>query len=206
MNKYTQEHYDFIAKNVKGLSNKELLKLVNDKFNNLFSLKTLKAYKANNKLSSGLTGQFEKGHVPTNKGKKLSRETYEKIKSTMFKKGNIPQNHRPIGSERVNTKDNLIQIKIAEPNKWQYKQRYIWEKETGNKIPKDRVIIFLDGNQRNFEPSNLACISKNENLRLNQKKLRSEHADITLTNINIVRLDNVIKEKMEGKRQNNGKC
>lgn len=56
---------------------------------------------------------MKNGNIPFNKGKKgyMSAEQYEKCKQTMFKKGNIPANHRPIGSERVG-KDGYILIKI----------------------------------------------------------------------------------------------
>lgn len=193
-NKYSKDIFDFISKNVKGKSNIELLEIVNKKFNNLFTLQKLKAYKKNNHLSSGLTGKFKKGHIPQNKGQKMSPEHYKKCSGTMFKKGHCPHNHKPVGSERVENKDNMILIKVAEPNKWMYKQRYIWEQVTGEKVPKESIVTFLDGNNRNFDISNLACITKNENCRLNKNKMRSNSADITKVNISLVRLDNKLRE------------
>ena len=35
---------------------------------------------------------------------------------TWFKKGHIPANYRPVGSERVNA-DGYIEVKVADPNK-----------------------------------------------------------------------------------------
>ena len=76
-------------------------------------------------------GCFKKGNVPFNKGKKwadyVSKKGQENSRKTTFKKGNIPHNHRPVGSERI-TKDGYTEIKIKEPNKWQLKHRYIYEK------------------------------------------------------------------------------
>lgn len=192
-NKYGEDVYNFIKKHVKSRTNAELLELVNNKFGNIFTCKTLKGYKANHKLSSGLTGYFTKGHTPYNKGQKMSQEQYKKCAGTMFKKGNIPHNHRPLGSERID-QDGFIEIKIEEPNKWMLKQRYIWEQTTGEKIPKGGIITFLDGDRRNFDISNLAFITKNENCRLNHRKMRSDFADITKANISIVRLDSKIRE------------
>lgn len=42
---------------------------------------------------SGKVGRFKKGHVPANKGKKMSPHVYEKLKPTMFKPGNMPHNY-----------------------------------------------------------------------------------------------------------------
>lgn len=192
-NKYGEDVYEFIKNNVKNRTNAELLELVNNKFGNIFTYKTLKGYKANHKLSSGLTGYFSKGHIPHNKGQKMDPEKYKKCAGTMFKKGNIPHNHRPLGSERID-QDGFIEIKIEEPNKWMLKQRYIWEQTTGEKIPKGGIITFLDGDRRNFDISNLARITQNENCCLNKNKMRSKSAQITKTNINIVRLDSKIRE------------
>ena len=100
----------------------------------------------------------------------MSKEQYNKCKNTMFKKGNIPANHRPIGSERI-TVDGIVEIKIAEPNKWKAKARVIYEKEFGT-IPKGYIIIYLDGNKQNLEPNNLKAISRKENLIMNHSKLR----------------------------------
>lgn len=191
-NKYNKEVYDFIKKHVKNRTNAELLELVNKKFGNIFTLTKLKAYKCNHKLFSNLTGYFPKGYIPFNKGRKMPSEVYEKVKATMFQKGNTPHNHRPLGSERE-TRDGFIEIKTEEPNKWELKHRVIWKQLTGKNIPKDSIITFLDGNTKNFAIDNLACITKNENARLNQNKLRSEYGEITQTNINIIRLDNLVK-------------
>lgn len=192
-NKYGEDVYNFIKKHVKNRTNVKLLELVNSRFGDIFTLKTLKSFKGNHKLSSGLTGRFIKGHTPSNKGQKMDPEKYKKCAGTMFKKGHIPHNHRTLGSERI-TKDGFIAIKIKEPNKWMLKQRYIWEQITGEKIPEGGIITFLDGDRRNFDISNLACITKNENCRLNHRGIRSDSADITKANINIVRLDNKIRE------------
>lgn len=142
-----------------------LADLFNQKFNTNITSRTIKSYKANNKLNSGLTSKFRKGQTPHNKGKKMPKEVYEKVKHTMFAKGNVPPNHRPVGSERI-SKDGYIEVKVAEPNKWRLKQRVVYE-ETKGKIPEGCPIIFLDGNKRNFEIDNLRCITRSELLYLN---------------------------------------
>lgn len=183
-NNYTKEQDKFLIKNVKGITLKELT----NKFNKYFNLNLSESAIANRKnklhLSSGITGgQFKKGHNTFNKGKKwneyMSKESQKKSLKTCFKKGNIPHNHRKIGSERTNV-DGYVEIKIAEPNQWQLKHRYLYEKEYG-KIPNGYNIIFLDRNRKNFELSNLKLVSKAEDLIMNNNKLFSTDKEITNT-------------------------
>lgn len=107
--------------------------------------------------------RFKKGFVPPNKGKKMSPEVYEKVKGTMFKKGQVPFNHREVGLERVN-KHGYIEIKVAEPNKWRLKQRMVWESHNG-KIPPGMNIQFKNHNPQDCRIENLYIISKAEQMR-----------------------------------------
>lgn len=202
--KYTDEMKQFILDNYKGRYNQELADLFNQKFNTNITSRTIKSYKANNKLNSGLTGKFRKGQTPHNKGKKMPKEVYEKVKHTMFAKGNVPPNHRPVGSERI-SKYGYIEVKVAEPNKWRLKQRVVYEEAKG-KIPEGCPIIFLDGNKRNFDIDNLRCITRSELLYLNCNGLNNSN-EITGTGILMARLDRAKnKKKQELKDKNVKKC
>lgn len=194
----------FILDNYKGRYNQELADLFNQKFNTNVTSRTIKSYKANNKLNSGLSGKFRKGQAPHNKGKKMPKEVYEKVKHTMFAKGNVPPNHRPVGSERI-SKDGYIEVKVAEPNKWRLKQRVVYEEAKG-KIPEGCTIILLDGNKRNFDIDNLRCITRSELLYLNCNGLNNSN-EITETGILMARLDRTKnKKKQELKDKNVKKC
>lgn len=173
MHRYTQEQKQFIIDNNYGKYAKELAEMFNRKFNTTITEKEIKYFRHNNKLNSGLTGQFEKGHKTWNKGLK----GYMGANETSFKKGNVPHNHRPIGSERK-TIDGFWEIKVDEPNKWMLKHRWVWEQSNG-KIPKGYVLVFLDGNRDNISLENLKLISRQENLVMNNNKLRYENAEVT---------------------------
>lgn len=202
--KYTDEMKQFILDNYKGRYNQELADLFNQKFNTNVTSRTIKSYKANNKLNSGLSGKFRKGQTPHNKGKKMPKEVYEKVKHTMFANGNVLPNHRPVGSERI-SKDGYIEVKVAEPNKWRLKQRVVYEEAKG-KIPEGCTIIFLDGNKRNFDIDNLRCITRSELLYLNCNGLNNSN-EITETGILMARLDRAKnKKKQELKDKNVKKC
>lgn len=198
IHKYTDEERKFILENAGGRSNLELAGMVNQKFNINLTESQIKGYKANHKINSGLTGRFQKGCVPLNKGKKMSVEQYELCKGTMFKKGNRSVNYRPVGSERVNV-DGYVEIKVADPNKWRLKHRVVYEKVFG-KIQRGYVLLFLDGNKLNLKIENLGLVTRNELARLNQKHLIFEDAERTKASINLIRLENLIREKKKGEK------
>jgi len=191
MTKYPEEIKLFIKNNVKGLTNKDLTELVNEKFNTDYTVLQIDGYKSRNHLSSGLTGHFEKGHVPSNKGKHMSEEQYKKCAATMFKKGHVSDNKRPVGSERV-TVDGYIEVKTANPKTWRLKHNVIWEEKNG-KIPPKHCIIFLDGDKQNLNIENLCCISRAVHKILNKNKLRSTFPEITASNIANTQLKIAIK-------------
>lgn len=114
---------------------------------------------------------FKSGHVPVNKGKKMSREQRKKCKDTFFKKGNMPQNHTHVGDIRKRERKNRFKsdgtncryqwIKIAEPNKWELLHRHIWKKHHGA-IPKSKIIVFIDNNPDSCVIENLEAITRKE--------------------------------------------
>lgn len=129
---------------------------------------------------------FKKGQQSWNKGKK----GYMGANVTSFKKGNKPHNHKPIGSTR-HDKDGYLVIKVAEPNKWKFLHRHIWEQAHG-KIEKGFNVIFKDGNKLNTELFNLEVISKVENMQRNNINRYPE--EIVATIRTITKLKKTIKK------------
>ena len=195
---FTDEILDFIKANVKGLYNKELAELVNKKFGTEYSAGQIERIKIRLHVVSGLTGQFEKGQIPPNKGKKMSKEVYEKASKTMFKKGHLPKNHKPVGSERVDA-EGYYWIKIAEPRTWKMRHVYEYEKVYGP-LNKGEIVIFADGNKANFNIENLIKITRSELLSLNRYRKISEFGNVTKANLATIRLKKTLKEKR--KKQN----
>lgn len=198
--KYSEDLKSFIRANYKGIGNVELSNMIEKEFNIKIPAKRLASWKKNNGLRSGLTGRFEKGHKPFNKGLKqseyLTPEQIERTKGTRYKKGNIPPNQMKVGTELLKA-DGYVYIKIADPNVWKQKHHIIWEKHH-DKIKDDEYVTFLDGDRQNFDLDNLILINRKENLYLNNKGLRHENKDITKANILVTRLDFKIKERSNG--------
>ena len=105
------------------------------------------------------SGQFEKGNVPPNAGKKgFCQPGSEK---GWFKKGNA-MNKYEVGTEFV--KEGILFIKYTDEHKearknFAPKHRVIWRKYHGE-IGKDDVITFKDGNRMNCNIENLEKIDR----------------------------------------------
>lgn len=208
--KWTEEMEQFLINNYEGKDCIELSKMINKKFNTHFTNKHISNKKANLKRRRGIDlttyinyGKFRRGKSSVNKGKKwddyLSKEQQEKVKQTLFKKGNIPPNRREIGDERID-KDGYIKVKVRDGclnDNWELKHRYIYEKHHG-KIPKGYKVIFADGNRSNFDPDNLIAISSSQELILNRRKLRFEEQDLTKSGVLIAKVIDTANKRQKG--------
>ena len=116
----------------------------------------------------GKATQFQKGKAPHNKGQKMSKDLYQKVAKTMFKKGNKPMNTQPIGTihQRSDKSGKMyLYIKLADSN-WQLLNRYTWEQYHGP-IPKGLIVAYKDGNYLNNYIDNLMLLTKKENMARN---------------------------------------
>lgn len=200
---YTDEEREFFEEYVPGHSYKEIQSAFTEKFGWDITIGQVNSYIGNHHLNTGRTGRFEKGQAAHNKGQKMPKEVYEKAKYTMFSKGHTPANHKPVGSERVNV-DGYIEIKVEEPRKWRLKHNVIWEQHNG-KIPKNCVVIFLDGDKSNVSVENLKLIKRSELLIMNRYNLYGPDAESTEVATNLAKLiDTTHKVKKEKVKQKNG--
>lgn len=185
MHTYPEEVKRFIKENVKGIKSTELTKMINEKFGTDYGANHIRAYMKNHGLTNGLNTTFKKGHTPHNKGKK--GECGKGCEKTWFKKGNVPKNHKPVGSERIDSKDGYTLIKVAEPRTWKLKHVVLWEKHNGP-VPKGYKVIFLDGDITNITIENLAMVSNQEMLVANRMGLRYKNKELTEVGINIAKV------------------
>lgn len=204
IHKFTIEEKEFMEKFTPGHSYTQIQEAFINKFGWQITIEQIKNYISRYKLNTGRTGQFEKGSVPHNKGVKGCAAGCEK---TWFRKGHIPVNHKPVGSERI-TRDGYIEIKTAEPATWKLKHRKIWE-EVNGPIPKGYIVIFKDGNKLNTDIENLLMIKRGVNAVLNRTGMYNysdEHKEtaVLLAELKIITSKKIKKEKAADGGTGNG--
>lgn len=204
--------YEFIRDNSWGVSSKEMAEMVNEKFGTEWTPTGMKQFRQRHQIKSGVTGWYQKGHAPGNKGKKLEQivgeeraaEIKKRIAPTQFKKGEAPLNELPIGAVVVNSQGYKLRKKQMEGTlweRWEFLHRAVWRENYGE-IPDGMMVIFRDGDRLNCDISNLTLVSKQENAALNKLGLRSESPDLTDVGINLVRLRFAAKEAKKKRRNN----
>ena len=206
--KYSEEHKQFLFSFVPNHHYREIVEEFNRRYPDTeFEMKHCKNFIANNKLNTGFNGRFEKGQTSPTKGRKwseyMSPEAQKNSRTTCFSKGNIPLNHKPVGTisvrrHRKGAKRKLpeVYIKVAEPNKWKLYNRYLWEQANGP-IPKGYVICFRDGDTLNCKLENLRCVSRaTAQILSNMSDTRGEARDVA---ISIGELQTAIRNKSEAK-------
>lgn len=177
--KYSQAELSFLKKNC-TLSRRELTVKFNKKFNRNLQVGNIKAICTRNQWLTGRTGHFKVGS-------QIWKNRVSKPNSGSFKKGNAPRKKNPLGHERIH-RNGMIEVKVAEPKVYQFKQRTIWEKLHGP-VPEGFVVTFKDGNNRNFVPSNLELISRLELLKRNTLDYKNQHISLKPTIALIAKLE-----------------
>lgn len=186
---YPAEVAAYIRQNYKGTSYADMAAQLEEIFGREYTPAQIMAYYKNHKLNSGLTGHFEKGHVPHNKGRKDGAAPGSE--KGWFQKGGTPWDTFPVGTI-VTKSDGYLWKKIDErPGGWRqnWKQLHllIWEEANGP-VPEGYRVIFMDKNRKNCSLENLAVASLAENAVMNNCGLRFGNAAHTETGILIAKV------------------
>lgn len=201
---FPKEVMDFIRENAAGTLTPEMARLVNEKFGTSYTQQQMRSFFSNHHVCNGVKCEFVRGHEPFNKGRKgVCAPGCEK---TWFVRGQVPKNLKPIGYERI-TKDGYTEVKIREKDpdnpkqkNFVLKHRLIWEQLHGP-IPKGHIVVFRDGNKRNFAPDNLALISMRQNAVLNHSHLRQTDPELFETSAILADLISATNKRRKGQKQ-----
>lgn len=180
---------EYIRKHYEGVGHEAMASQLNKIFGTTYTAAQIKSYYGNHKLNSGLTGRFEKGSIPHNKGQKgVCAPGCEK---TWFQKGHQPAGTVPVGTIVTKT-DGYLWKKIDDkPGGWlqNWKQLHLllWEEANGP-VPEGYRVTFKDGNKQNCTLENLTLVSMAENAVMNRCGLRFENPEHTETGILIAKV------------------
>lgn len=192
--KYNTDMIEFLKMTAPGKRVKEITEIFNLKFSLKKTNEQIASLMKRKKIKTGNDGRFKKGNVPPLKGKK----GIGGWKPTQFKKGSIPCNYMPIGTERINS-DGYIDVKVT-TNKWKQKHRIIWE-EINGPVPQNCCLIFSDQNKLNVSLENLILVTRRELFKMNQEKLIKNNKELTEVGHTIAKL----KIKIYDRTKNNYK-
>lgn len=175
------------------MTDEQLTEAVNGVFEISLTVSQVQGTRKRHGWMTGRDGRFYQGQpkVPGSGAKNANR--------TSFKKGHKPHSHVPVGSESVKKQDDdLVYVKIAEPNKWQSKHSLLWEKHHGKKVPKGHVVIFADGDRRNFELDNLVLVTRRELAIFNHRGYSGAPAEVRPTLLLVAKVDAAVRDKERG--------
>ena len=135
---YPAEVAAYIQANYKGTSYADMATQLKEVFGRDYTPAQIMGYYKNHKLNSGLTGRFEKGDIPPNKGRK--GYVAPGSEKGWFQKGSTPWDTVPVGTIVTKT-DGYLWKKIDDkPGVWlqNWKQLHllIWEEAHG-RLPGD---------------------------------------------------------------------
>jgi hypothetical protein len=123
-------------------------------------------------IEAGKASRFKKGQKSWNKDKSpkdyMPSESYDKIKTTQFKKGGLPPNTKHDGAISLRHDKSGVKyyyIRIAKA-KWVLLHQKIYQDAYGP-IPKNHIIVFKDRNPLNVVLDNLECITREQNMHRN---------------------------------------
>ncbi|WP_440894942.1 HNH endonuclease signature motif containing protein [Amphibacillus sp. Q70] len=192
---WTNEQIEYFKKNIKSKTYSDIQNLINKHFDLNLSLNQIRGFAKRNHLTNGLDCRFKKNNEPWNKG--MKGVNFGGIE-TQFKKGQVPANYKPVGSERIDVKDGYVLIKICDKgrnqDRWKLKHRVVWEKAHGKSIPNGHTVIFADGNKLNMAIDNLVLVSRRQLSQLNLRGFLTGDPDVLQAGLNIINIDKKIHD------------
>lgn len=207
---FSNEQANFILQNYRGKTNTEICDLLNQKFCTNFRPKQVEHFKYTNHLYS-LKKKFPPEiccYIAENHFGKFHKELTNEINTifgtsyaTKEVTSYLRRNHLTTGmrgacslkysnGETVLRKAGLF-IKVD--GQFIKMSHYVLE-QNGIKVKPGDCIKFLDGNKTNYDPENLAVVSRNENLRLNSNGWFTNNKFLNQCAIDTIRLQTAVNQ------------
>lgn len=195
---YTQEEKYWLSKNYDKHYVKDLVQMFNEKFNANLSEANIMSYKKKHNLTHH-HGTFKVWELPpeilvTNKKRKSSSENmkkYNKSKRIEGEKAGYKDGNNYV--DKYGRHYVIVRDEIKRKNIYIKRDRYVYEKTYG-KIPKDNVIIHIDGDISNDNIDNLKTVKRGVVVSLNKRQLRTNYVELNKLGIEIAELQQIVNE------------
>lgn len=198
----TPEQEQWLRDAYRRMTLAEATDAINQQFGLSLTTNQVKAYTKNHKITSGRSGCFEKGSTPWNTGKK----GYMSANATSFKPGQDPINQRPIGSERICSKDGYVIVKTRAVNPytghvgyWRHKHVVLWEQHHGP-VPEGMIVVFKDSDKTNITIDNLELITRGEHAVRNKLSYSSYEPELKPTVALLAKVAQAKRQRMKEQR------
>jgi hypothetical protein len=140
-------------------------------------------------------GNFKKGHIPFNKGKKMteyiSESSLEKIKQTQFKPGQTAAEKSNKWKGGIQEMTNDVVYLYSGVGQRIRRPKYVYEFHNG-KIPKGWILYHLDQNKHNDNIDNLIAIPRAVLMKINTGRLNLNCHEIKKEVENYLKLQKLI--------------
>lgn len=222
---------DYICANAPGRGNAELAAMVNAAFGTTFTVAAMKTYKARHKIRSGIKPKPPSVFTPEIRGyifssyegipyREMARLVNEHFGTSIsedkfrwFYQNNklrcgVRWSGASVSPGSVSKKKDGYQYIKMDDGTWRLYHHVLWEQVNGP-IPPGHMVTFLDGNVQNTDISNLALISREEQMQLLKDGLRFDNPNLTKTGILIARVKNEARKRQKRRRsdeQNDRRC
>lgn len=213
---------EFVQTNAPGRGNAELAEMTNTAFGTSFTAVKMKGYKAHHGIRSGIKPKPPSDFTPEireyilehydgvpygNMADMVNQHFHTAIPKEKFRwfyqNNNLRCGVRWTGKKAIpgsisKKKDDYQYIKL-EDGTWKLYHHFLWEQAYGP-IPPGHMVTFLDGNIQNTDLSNLALISRAEQMQVVIDRLRFNDPELTKTGILIARIKTTAKQQKKRRR------
>lgn len=183
------ESVDFIRTWCPFFLDKELAAILSADLSEKIDRRALNTWRLRHGIKTGRTGYF---HTPENphsfkweKGK-----CGKGCEKGWFKKGGTPHNTAQVGT-KVKDSDGYWKIKVAEPDKWEYIHRRIWEEAHG-KLSRNVPVIFLNQDKDDLRLENLMAVTRGDLATINHCMKFSGDAELNKTIVAAAKLKSAV--------------
>lgn len=198
------EMVEFMLEIIPGHTEREVRDAFRERFGVELNGSQVGNFKSRHGVRSGTHGgRFARGDEPANKGRPWSEwmpeASAERCRSTQFRAGQLPHNTREVGEERL-TKDGYVEVHVAQRrseranDQWVLKQRLVWERANGRELGAGEVVLFADGDKRNFDPGNLVAVTRAENIGLQRIGRSYCDRETLMAALEVVRLNATVSK------------